>query len=37
MLALIVLVAACAAWRAGRAAFEALRSLPRSNDDMVFF
>ena len=37
MLAIVTLAALYAAWRGGRAAFEALRSLPRSNDDMVFF
>jgi hypothetical protein len=37
MLALLSLAALCAAWRVGRAALEALRSLPRSNDDLVFF
>jgi hypothetical protein len=37
MLAFIALAALYAAWHAGRSAFEALRSLPRSNEDMVFF
>lgn len=37
MLALLSLATAYAAWRIGRAAFAALRDLPRSNDDMVFF
>ena len=37
MLALFALAALYAALRAGRALFEALRSLPRSNDDLVFF
>ena len=37
MLAILTLAALYAAWRGCRAALEALRSLPRSNDDMVFF
>jgi hypothetical protein len=37
MLALIALAVLSAAWHAGRSALEALRSLPRSNEDMVFF
>jgi hypothetical protein len=37
MLALITLAALYGAWRATRAALAALRGLPRSNDDMVFF
>lgn len=38
MLSILILsVLAAGGWRAGRAAREALRHLPRSNDDMVFF
>jgi hypothetical protein len=37
MLTLILLVAAFGGWRATRAALASMRSLPRSNDDMVFF
>lgn len=37
MLAILSLAALYAGWRLGRAALEALRNLPRSNDDMVFF
>ena len=37
MLALLSLAAAYAGWRLGRAVLTALRELPRSNDDMVFF
>jgi hypothetical protein len=37
MLSLLILVALYGGWRAGRAAMEALRRLPRSNDDLVFF
>ena len=37
MLAILSLAAAYAAWRAGRAAWHALRDIPRSNDDLVFF
>ena len=37
MTALLILAAAYGGWRAARAALSALRELPRSNDDMVFF
>jgi hypothetical protein len=37
MLSLLILVALYGGWRAARAAMEALRRLPRSNDDLVFF
>lgn len=37
MLALLTLAALYGGWRAVRAALQALRRLPRSNDDMVFF
>lgn len=37
MLAFLTFTALYAAWRACRAAVETLRSVPRSNDDMVFF
>ena len=37
MLTLLILAAAYGGWRVVRAALESLRSLPRSNDDMVFF
>jgi len=37
MLALMTLAALWGGWRVTRAALEALRRLPRSNDDMVFF
>ena len=34
---LLILAAAYGGWRVVRAALESLRSLPRSNDDMIFF
>ena len=37
IIALLSLAALVGGWRAGRAALEALRRLPRSNDDLVFF
>jgi hypothetical protein len=37
MLALILIAAAYAGWRATRAVLASLRSLPRSNEDMIFF
>lgn len=37
MLTLLALATAYAGWRAVRGAVEAVRNLPRRNDDMVFF
>jgi len=37
MLALFSIAALYGGWRVARAAYEALRRLPRSNDDLVFF
>lgn len=37
MLILLALVAAFGAWRAGHAMLQAVRELPRRNDDMVFW
>lgn len=37
MLSILSLAALYAGWRIGRAALAALRELPRSNDDLVFF
>jgi hypothetical protein len=37
MLILLALVAAYGGWRLARATLASLRSLPRSNDDLVFF
>jgi hypothetical protein len=37
MLTVLSLAALYAGWRLTRAAFGALRSLPRSNADMIFF
>jgi hypothetical protein len=37
MITVLALVAAYAAWRAGRAMYEAWRLLPRSNQDLVLF
>lgn len=37
MLPLLTLALLYGGWRIVRAAVEALRRLPRSNDDMVFF
>lgn len=37
MFTLLALAAAYGAWRAIHAAFESLRSLPRSNEDMIFY
>ena len=37
MIALLSLLALYAGWRLGRAAYDSLRGLPRSNDDLVFF
>lgn len=36
-MALLSLLALYAAWRATRSAWELVRRLPRSNDDLVFF
>lgn len=37
MIALLSLPALYGAWRIGTAAWQAVRRLPRSNDDLVFF
>jgi hypothetical protein len=37
MIALLSLAGLYAGWRAGRAVWDTLRRLPRSNDDFVFF
>lgn len=37
MLTILALAAAYGAWRLARAAFQALRELPRRNEDMVLF
>lgn len=37
MVALLSLAAVYGGWRLTRAALDALRRLPRSNDDMVFY
>lgn len=37
MSALLILLVAYGGWRAVSAALAALRQLPRSNEDMVFF
>ena len=37
MLIVLTLAAGCAAWRVAAAALQAVRRLPRSNDDLVFF
>ncbi len=37
MLTVLSLAALYAGWRVTRAAFESLRSLPRTNADMIFF
>lgn len=37
MIALLSLLALYTAWRAARGAWDFLRRLPRSNDDLVFF
>lgn len=37
MLALLTLAAVCGGWRLAGAALQALRRLPRSNDDLIFF
>jgi hypothetical protein len=37
MMALLSLAGLYAGWRAGRALWDILRRLPRSNDDMMFF
>ena len=37
MIALLSLAALYGGWRIGRAAYEAVRRLPRDNDDLVFF
>lgn len=34
---ILALAIALGIWRGGRAAFESLRSLPRRNEDMVFW
>jgi hypothetical protein len=37
MIALLILAALYGGYRAVRAAFESLRSLPQSNEDMIFY
>ena len=37
MIALLSLAALYGAWRIGAAAWRAVRDLPRSNDDLVFW
>lgn len=37
MLTILALAAVYGAWRLGRAAYKALRELPRRNEDMVLF
>ncbi len=37
MFTLFILAAAWAGWRVGAAALGSLRSLPRSNQDMIFY
>lgn len=37
MLVLLILVAGYGSWRLARATAASLRSLPRSNEDMVFY
>lgn len=37
MIALLSLAALYGGWRLGRAVYDSLRRLPRSNDDLVFF
>ncbi len=37
MLSILIVAAAFAGWRIARAALEALRDIPRSNEDMVFY
>jgi hypothetical protein len=37
MLAVLSLAAAYGAWRIVQSAIEAVRKLPRSNDDLIFF
>jgi len=37
MIALFSLAALYAGWRIARAAYDAVRHLPRHNDDLVFF
>ena len=37
MIAVLSIAAGYAAWRVARAAFDAVRRLPRSNDDLVFY
>jgi hypothetical protein len=37
MIALLSLAALYGAWRIGAAAWQAVRRLPRSNDDLIFF
>ncbi len=37
MFTVFALAAAYGAWRVVRAAIQSLRSLPRSNDDLIFF
>ena len=36
-MSLLILLAIYAGWRAGRGALAALRQVPRSNDDLVFY
>lgn len=37
MFTLLIALAAYGGWRVVRAALESLRSLPRTNDDMIFY
>jgi hypothetical protein len=37
MIALLSLAALYAGWRVGRAAYDAVRRVPRHNDDLIFF
>lgn len=37
MFTLLLIAAAYGGWRVVRAAFESLRSLPRTNEDMIFY
>jgi hypothetical protein len=37
MFTLLLIAAAYGGWRVARAALESLRSLPRTNEDMIFY
>jgi hypothetical protein len=37
MIALLSMLALYSGWHVGRAAYDAVRRLPRHNDDLVFF